>query len=110
TRHELVEVYDPMFFRTVALPLARTAALPSGLNGTVKNYDGELRTLHIRLMALYGSEVYETLSDANGTFSFLADEGLYMLVIIADGDKLRTLLESKPVLIPPFKGNQSRSI
>jgi hypothetical protein len=67
TRRQVLWVYQPGVFRSVALPVGHmdfTAA--SGLRGTVHNYDGKLRSLRIMLVELYGSEVSESLVDAHG--------------------------------------------
>lgn len=99
-RRQILKAYQPNVFRSVALPVAYIhGQMASGLTGTVRNYDGQIRDLRVRLMGLYGNELRESVVDAQGSFSFPADEGAYILLIVADVKKGIVLVDSRPLRI-----------
>jgi hypothetical protein len=101
SKRQMLKAYQPAVFRSVALPVARLhGQATSGLKGTVLNYAGDIRDLRIRLMALYGDELRETVPDAQGSFNFPADEGAYLLLVVADLKKEIAIIDSQPVVIP----------
>jgi hypothetical protein len=99
-RWQVFRVSQPTVFRSVALPIAPPhGSASSSLTGAVHNYDGDPRGLRVRLMGLYGSEVWESVLDALGSFSFPADEGIYLLVVFASVDGGTVVLDSRPLAI-----------
>jgi hypothetical protein len=101
---QMLKAYQPSVFRSVALPAARLhGQATSGLTGTIQDYAGDVRNLRVRLMGLYGDELREAVPDARGSFRFPADEGAYLLVVIADVKKGISMIDSQPVVISPGK-------
>jgi hypothetical protein len=101
SKRQMLKAYRPTVFRSVALPVARLhGQTASGLTGTVQNYSGNIRGLRVRLMGLYGSELWEAVPDANGSFRFPADEGAYLLLVVADLEKGLTIIDSRALRIP----------
>lgn len=101
SKRQMLKAYQPEVFRSVALPVARLhGEAASGLKGTVLNYAGKFRDLRIRLMGLYGDELRESVPDAHGSFGFPADEGAYLLLVVADLEKRIAILDFQPVVIP----------
>jgi hypothetical protein len=99
-RRQLLRVYQPKVLRTVALPIARVEGPSySSLTGTIRNYDGPMKNLRVRLIALYGNELQESMVDEQGSFSFPTDEGLYLFMVTADTDKGIAVVDSKPLRI-----------
>lgn len=104
SKRQMLKAYQPTVFRSVALPVALLhGQAASGLKGTVLNYGGDIRDLRVRLMGLYGNELRESLPDEQGSFSFPADEGTYLLLIVADLKKGIAIIDSQPVVIPRGK-------
>ena len=100
-RRQVLRAYQPSVFRSVALPIAPPhGSLESSLTGTVRNYDGDIRSVRVRLMGLYGDELYESVPDEQGSFKFPVDEGVYLLVIVADVEKGLAIIDTQPVVIP----------
>ena len=63
-RQEVLRAYQPSVFRSVALRVAVVeASTVSSLTGTVRSYDGNVRDLRVRLMGLYGDELWEAVPD-----------------------------------------------
>jgi hypothetical protein len=100
SKRQIVGAYQPGVFRSVVLPVVRLhgQAAPS-LTGKVQNYAGDIRDLRVRLMGLYGDELWEAIPDEHGSFKFPADEGAYLLVVIADHDKGVAIIDFQPVRI-----------
>lgn len=104
SKRQLLKAYQPLVFRSVALPIARLHGQgSSGIRGTVRNYVGDIRDLRVRLMGLYGDELWEAVPDARGSFWFPADEGAYLLLVVADAEKEISIIDSQPVVIPLAK-------
>jgi hypothetical protein len=74
-----------------------------GLTGVVQNYKGNIRNLRVRLMGLYGDELWEAVPDEHGAFRLPADEGAYLLLVVADLEKGIAIIDSRPVVIPVGK-------
>ena len=51
-------------------------------------------------MGLYGDQLWEAVPDEQGSFRFPADDGAYLLVIVADLAKGVAIIESKPIRLP----------
>jgi hypothetical protein len=101
SKQQMLKAYQPMVFRSMALPVARLHGQTiSGLTGRVQNYSGDLRDLRVRLMGLYDDELWEAVPDISGSFRFPADEGAYMLLVLADLEKGISIIDSQPVVIP----------
>jgi VCBS repeat-containing protein len=101
SKRQILKAYQPAVFRSVALPVAWIhGQKASSLTGTVRNYEGDMRNLRVRLMGLYGSQLWESVLDAQGSFRFSADEGAYLLVVVADLEKGVAVIDSQPVWIP----------
>jgi len=101
SKQQMLKAYQPLVFRSVALPIARLHGQPaSSLTGTVQNYPGDIRDLRVRLMGLYGDDLWEAVPDANGSFRFPADEGGYLLLVMTDLKKGIAIIDSQPVVIP----------
>jgi hypothetical protein len=101
SQRQMLKAYQPAVFRSVALPVARLhGQTTSSLTGTVQNYDGNIRDLRVRLMGLYGDQLWEAVPDEQGSFRFPADEGAYLLVIVADMEKGVAIIDSKPIRMP----------
>ncbi len=104
SKRQLLKAYQPFVFRSVALPVARLhGEAPSGIKGTVQNYAGNMRDLRVRLVGVYGDDLWEAIPDKDGSFRFPADEGAYVLFVVADGDKQISIIDSQPVVIPLAK-------
>lgn len=101
SNRQLFRAYTPTVFRSVALGVAWVHGqdLP-GLEGTVRNYAGDMRTLRVRLTGLYGGDVWEAIPDKHGLFHFPADEGVYQLLTVADVEKGLIILDSRHLIIP----------
>jgi hypothetical protein len=100
SKRQILKAYQPAVFRSVALPVARLhGQAASGLKGTVLNYGGDIRDLRVRLMGLYGDELRESVPDAQGSFSFPADEGAYLLLVVADLKSGIAIIDSQSVMI-----------
>ena len=100
SKRQMLRAYQPAAFRSIVLPIARLhGQTASGLRGTVQNYEGNVRDLRVRLMALYGNELWEAVPDEQGTFRFPADEGAYLLLVVADPGKGIDIIDSQPVVI-----------
>ena len=98
SKRQMLKAYQPAAFRSVVLPVARLHGQPaSGVTGTVQNYEGNIRNLRVRLMALYGDELWEAVPDEQGTFRLPADEGAYLLLVVADLEKGIAIIDSRPV-------------
>jgi hypothetical protein len=101
SKRQMLKAYQPGVFRSVALPVARLhGQTASGLTGTVQNYAGDIRALRVRLVGLYGDELWEAVPDAQGSFRFPADEGAYLLLVVADLEKGLAIIDSRPVRVP----------
>lgn len=101
SKRQMLKTYQPAVFRSVVLPVARLhGQIASGLRGTVKNYDGNIRDLRVRLTGLYGDELWEAVPNEQGSFRFPADEGAYFLLVVADLEKRITIINSQPIHIP----------
>jgi hypothetical protein len=100
TKRQILKAYQPVVFRSVSLPVARIhgQGTPS-LTGVVRNYDGDIRDLRVRLIGLYGTELREAVLDSHAAFSFPVDEGAYLLVVIADLEKALAVIDSLPLRI-----------
>ncbi len=100
TTHQILKVYRPSVFRSVVLPVSYIhGQKESGLTGTVRHHGPDNRKLRIRLMSLYGDEVWECVPDADGSFRFPATAGAYLLVVVADLPESFSVLYSEPVRI-----------
>jgi hypothetical protein len=100
SKRQMLKAYQPAVFRSVALPLAWVhGQIVSSLTGTVRNYEGDIRNLRIRLMGLYGDELWESVPDAQGSFRFPADAGAYLLLVVADLENGIAIVDSQPVQI-----------
>jgi len=100
TTRQMLRVYRPSVFRSVVLPVASIhGQTESGLTGTVRHHGVDDRNLRIRLMSLYGDEVWECVPDADGSFRFPANAGAYFLVVVADLPEGLSVLYSEPVRI-----------
>lgn len=120
SKRQILKAYRPEVFRSVALPVARLhGQTASSLTGTVQNYDGNIRDLRVRLMGLYGNELWESYLDEKGSFRFPADEGAYILVLLADLEKGVAIIGSQPVrillgkeqtVVIDLKGKQTKSV
>jgi hypothetical protein len=100
-KRQMLKAYQPGVFRSVALPVARLhGQTTSGLTGTVQNYAGNIRDLRVRLMGLYGDALWEAVPDTQGSFRFPAEEGIYLLVLVADLEKGIAIVDTQPVQIP----------
>lgn len=107
-RRQILQAYQPRVFRSVALPIVPVdPSMMSGLTGRVRNYKGDLRNLRVRLMGLYGTELQESIPDERGSFTFPADEGAYLLLIVADVAEGPSIIDLKPMRIV---GNQTVTI
>jgi hypothetical protein len=85
SKRQILKAYQPAVFRSVTLPVVWLhGQTRSRLSGKVVGYKGELSTVRVRLMALYGSEVMEAVPDRQGSVSFPADPGIYALVTVVD--------------------------
>lgn len=101
SKRQVLKAYQPAVFRSVALPVARLhGQTASGLTGRVQNYDGNIRDLRVRLMGLYGDDLWEAVPDEQGSFRFPADEGAYYLLVVADLESGIAIIDSQPVRIP----------
>jgi hypothetical protein len=101
SKRQILRAYQPAIFRSVALPIARIEGqTKSRLKGKLLHYEGDIRDLRIRLMALYGDELYETVPDAQCSFNFPADEGAYLLLVVADRNKEIAIIDFQSVVIP----------
>lgn len=101
SKQQMLKAHQPLVFRSVALPVARLhGQTAAGLTGTVQNYSGDIRDLRVRLMGLYGDDLWEVVPDANSSFGFPADEGAYLLLVVADLQKGIAIIDSQPVVIP----------
>jgi hypothetical protein len=101
SKRQMLKAYQPAAFRSVVLPVARLhGQTTSGLRGTVRNYEGNIRDLRVRLMGLYGDELWDAVPDEQGSFRFPADEGAYYLLVVADLEKGIAIIDSQPVRIP----------
>ena len=100
TSRQLFRAYQPAIFRSAVLPVAwvHGQATP-GLTGSVRNYDGDIRNLRIRLMALGGDELREAVPAADGSFTFPVDGGPYLLVTVADVENGTSIMDCKPIRI-----------
>ena len=95
-RQQIVKALQPSTFRSAVLPVAPLHGdTPTIITGSVHNYDGNLRNVRIRLMPLYGAEIQESLINADGGFSFPADNGQHLLLVIADLKAGATILYSR---------------
>ena len=100
TKRQLLKAYQPVVFRSVALPVAWIhGQTTSSLTGTVRNYDGDVRDLRVRLLGLYGTELREAALDSRASFNFPADDGAYLLLIVADLGEAVAVIDSLPVRI-----------
>ena len=100
TKRQILRAYQPEVFRSVALPVAWIHGQgASSLTGTIRNYDGDVRELRVRLIGLYGDELRESLVNADDSFSFPADAGAYLLMVVADLDKGVAVIDSRPIRI-----------
>lgn len=61
--------------------------VPPRLTGKLLGYRGRRSLVRIRLIAMYGSEVTETLPDAAGNFQFPARSGIFILMTVIDRDQ-----------------------
>ena len=85
SKRQVLRAYGPATFRSVTLPVAGVhGQAKSSLSGRVIGYKGNLSTVRVRLMALYGTEVREAVPDKEGGISFPADPGIYILVTVVD--------------------------
>jgi hypothetical protein len=104
SKRQLLKAYQPLVFRSVALPVARVhGQATSSLRGAISNYAGNVRDLRVRLIGLYGDDLWEATPDAQGSFWFPADEGAYLLLVVADTEKGISIMDSQPVVIPLSK-------
>jgi hypothetical protein len=104
SKRQILKAYQPAAFRSIVLPIARLhGQTASSLRGIVQNYEGNFRNLRVRLMALYGNELWEAVPDEQGAFRLPADEGAYLLLVVADLEKGIAIMDSQPVLIPRGK-------
>jgi len=104
SRRQILKAYQPAVFRSVLLRVAWLHGQPrSSLAGTVENYEGGARNLRVRLLGLYGDELWEAVLDDQGTFRFPADEGAYLLLVVADLEQGVAIIDSLPVVIPRGK-------
>ena len=79
TKRQLLKAYQPVVFRSVALPVAWIhGQTTSSLTGTVRNYDGDVRGLRVRLLGLYGTGLREAALDSRASFNFPADDSAYL--------------------------------
>lgn len=97
-QRQIIKAYGPEVLRTVALPIAKMhGQRTASLAGTIRNYDGDTSRLRVRVVSLYGNELREARIDERGSFSFPVDEGLYLLMTVADVEEGIAMIDSRAV-------------
>jgi hypothetical protein len=69
------------------------------LNGTITNYDGDVKALRVRLVGLYGNDFIESRVDSKGSFIFAIREGIYQLVTLADSNSEIRVLDVRGIAV-----------
>jgi len=100
TARQVFLAYGPEVFRSIGLSAAlRHGESSPTVNGSVRNYDGELRNIRVRLMGLYGDELRESTVNERGSFGFPIDMGAYLLLVVADTEGGLVILDSRPLRV-----------
>jgi hypothetical protein len=97
---QLLKVFEANVLRTVMLPvMVPDAYQQTKINGSVKNYAGNLQDIRIRINSLYGDEVRESNLDSRGMFDIPVEAGSYAVLTLADLDNRLLILDSRFVHI-----------
>ena len=101
SKRQLLKAYQPGVFRSVTLPVAwMHGRTEPRLHAQVVGYQGDLSSVRVRLMALYGSEVMEAVPDREGAVSFPASAGIYVLVTVVDTKLGATVADWREIRVP----------
>lgn len=95
---ETISVYQPSVLRTALLRLAYEFDEYS-VSGRVKGYPANPGKIRVRLISLYGNVLRESTVDHDGSFYFPAQQGPFLLSVLADEADRPIVLENRAVFI-----------
>ena len=88
SQRQLVRVYQPDTLCTVMLPVVWLhGQKESSLSGKLRGNSSDISKVRIRLVALYGGEIFEGVPDRVGNFVLPANPGIYTLMTVIDKER-----------------------